>query len=278
MRVYISVDMEGLAGVSHAKPTQRGDDGYPAAVELMVGEANAAIRGAFDGGAREVTVNDSHGQMFNLPPERLDPRARLVQGTKPYSMVEAARDENFDVALFVGYHSRAGHPRGTIAHTYTGRITLLLVNSRAATEAALNALYLGALGVPVALVTGDDALADEVPDWLPWAETVAVKRGVSWQAADSIHPERARSLIEAAARRAVERAQADGRDGMRPLRLEPPLDLRIDFAHPGQADMAAIIPGFERAGDRGITYRADDQETLFRAFLSAARISRTADD
>ena len=119
-RVYISVDMEGVAGISHGKPTGRGDDLYPQSVELMNGEANAAIEGAYAGGATDVTVNDSHGGMFNLTPEKLDPRARLVQGKKPYSMVEAARDGGFDVALFVGYHARAGHPRGTLAHTYTG--------------------------------------------------------------------------------------------------------------------------------------------------------------
>lgn len=277
MKVYVSVDMEGVAGISHMKPTHRGDEGYPAAVELMVGEANAAIAGAFAGGADEVTVNDSHGGMFNLTPDNLDRRARLVQGTKPYSMVEAARDAGFDVALFVGYHSRAGHPRGTIAHTYTGRVTLVRINGEAATETAINALYLGALGVPVAMVSGDDALAEELPDWLPWAEAVVVKRGVSWQAADSLHPAAARELIEAAARRAVERAVAGG-DGLQPLRPDPPLDLSIDFTHPGQADMAAIIPGFEREGDRGIRYRADDAVTLYRAFLSAARLSRTGDD
>jgi D-amino peptidase len=180
-RVYISVDMEGVAGVSHAKPTNRGDDLYPQSVELMTGEANAAIEGAFDGGATEVTVNDSHGQMFNLTPEKLDPRARLVQGKKPYSMVEAAADSQFDIALFVGYHARAGHPRGTIAHTYTGRITLATVNERPFTEAAVNGLYLGALGVPVAMVSGDDALADELRGWLPWA---------SWSSSSAAFPGR----------------------------------------------------------------------------------------
>ncbi|CAN5604077.1 M55 family metallopeptidase [soil metagenome] len=277
MRVYLSVDMEGLAGVSHAKPAQRGDDGYDRAVELMTGEANAAIEGAFDGGADYVTVNDSHGQMFNLPPEKLDPRARLVQGTKPLSMVEAAHDGAFDLALFVGYHARAGHPRGTLAHTYTGRITLVLVNGRPSTEAAINALYLGALGVPVAMVSGDDALSDELADWLPWAETVVVKRGISQQAADSIHPERARELIRAAARRAVERMTDPAADRPQPLHIDPPLDLRIDFALPGQAAMTAVIPGFEREGDRGIRYRADDVMILYRAFLSAARLSASAD-
>ena len=269
--------MEGVAGISHAKPTTRGDPGYPEAVRLMNGEANAAIYGAFDGGATEVVVNDSHGQMFNLTPEELDPRARLVQGKKPWSMVEAASDGKFSVALFVGYHARAGHPRGTIAHTYTGRVTLAMVNGRPITEAAMNGLYLGALGIPVGLVSGDDALADELADWLPWAECVVVKRGVSWQAADSLHPERARALIRDGSRRAVARAAASDA-GLRVLALAPPLELSVEFANAGQADVAATIPGFVRAGDRGISYSADDPVTLFRAFLSAVRLAGTADD
>jgi len=277
VKVYISVDMEGVAGISHAKPTNRGDDLYPQSVELMNGEANAAVEGAFLGGATEVTVNDSHGQMFNLTPEKLDARARLVQGKKPYSMVESARDGGFGVALFVGYHARAGHPRGTIAHTYTGRITLASVNDRPITEAGMNGLYLGALGVPVGMISGDDALAEELADWFPWAELVIVKRGISWQAADSIHPSAARDLIREGARRAVEKAAASD-PAMVPLTLPTPLRLRIAFAHAGQADIAATIPGFTRVGDRGIAYEAHDAVTLFRGFLSAARLASTADD
>jgi len=275
--VYISVDMEGVAGISHSKPTGRGDDLYPQSVALMTGEANAAIEGAYAGGATDVTVNDSHGGMFNLTPDKLDPRARLVQGKKAYSMVEAAREGAFDVALFVGYHARAGHPRGNIAHTYTGKITLATVNDRPVTEAAMNALYLGAFGIPVGLVSGDDALAQELADWLPWAELVVVKRGVSFQAADSVHPSRAQELIRQAAERAVGRA-AGGDGDLRPLTLESPLRLRIDFQHGGQADIAATIPGFDRVGDRRITYEADDPVTLYRAFLSAVRLAGTADE
>jgi D-amino peptidase len=277
MKVYISVDMEGLAGVSHNKPTIRGDDGYPQAVELMVGETNAAIEGAFDGGATDVTVNDSHGGMFNLPPHKLDTRARLVQGNKPYSMTEAAREGAFDVALFVGYHARAGHPRGTLAHTYTGRITLVELGGRPAPEAAINALYLGALGVPVGLVSGDDALAEEVADWLPWAERVVVKRAVSMKAADSLHPSVACRLIAESSRRVVEKL-ARGEHDLQPLVLDAPISLRIDFVHAGFADMAAMIPGFDREGDRGVRFQSDDATTVFRAFVSAADVSRAADD
>jgi len=103
MKVYLSVDMEGIAGISHPDPTGRKDPSYPAAVELMTGEANAAIAGAFDGGATEVLVNDSHGSMFNLRQAELDPRVTLLQGQKVWSMgAGAGPDRGFGVALFVG--------------------------------------------------------------------------------------------------------------------------------------------------------------------------------
>jgi D-amino peptidase len=270
VNVYISVDMEGIAGVSHPDPTGRDDNGYPAAVELMTGEANAAIEGAVAAGAEEITVNDSHGSMFNLPPEKLHAAARLVQGQKPFSMVEAARDGSFDVAIFVGYHTRAGHPRGNIAHTYSGAPTLTTLNGKPVGEYGINALYLGGLKVPVGMVAGDDALAQEVADWLPWAERVIVKRAVGRHAADSLHPERARALVREGAQRAVERA----RNGeLKPLTLKVPIRVGVEFAHAGQADYAAVIPGFEREGDRGVNYEAKDPIEAYRAFVAAVRIA-----
>jgi D-amino peptidase len=277
MRVYISVDMEGVAGISHANPTRRSDYGYADAVALMVGEANAAIAGAFDGGATEVTVNDSHGGMYNLTPEALDARARVVLGKKPLSMNEAAADGNFDVALFVGYHARAGHPSGVISHTYNPRAVLVEVGGRPITEAAINALFLGAFGVPVAMVSGDDALAAELDDWLPWAETVVVKHAISYQAADSVHPSLARDMIRDAARRSVERARGEG-SSLQPLTMEPPMDLRIEFTSPGIADFVAVMPGFDRVADRSVVFAADDAVMLFRALISAVRMAQFADD
>jgi D-amino peptidase len=275
MRVYISVDMEGVAGISHNAPTDRDDPGYPAACRLMEGEANAAIEGAFAGGATEVVVNDSHGPMFNLSPEALDPRARLVQGRKAFSMVEAAADSRFEVALFVGYHARAGHPSGTIAHTYSSAPTLTTLGGRPTGEYGINGLYLGALGMPVGLVTGDDALADEVAEWLPWSERVVVKKGRGWRAADSVHPSVARERITEGARCAVERA-ASGE--LRPLSLPEPIEVGIEFRHAGQADFAAVIPGFARVGDRGVSYRASDGIDAYRAFVAAVRMANVADE
>ena len=280
MRVYLSIDMEGVAGISHSYPTERRERGYPAAVELMVGEANAAIEGAFDGGATDVVVNDSHGYMINLTPIDIDPRVILIQGQKPWSMVQGASPQSrgdgeaFDVALFVGYHTRAGHPYGVIAHTYSGSPTLTTLAGRVTGESAINAAVLGEWGIPVGLVSGDDALAEEIADWLPWAERVIVKRAISRRAAASVHPTRARDEIRTAAARAVRRAAAGE---LRTLVIDPPVTIEVEYQNGGEADYAAIVPGVERYGDRGVRISAPDAVTAYRAFLAGIRLVGTVD-
>jgi len=253
MKVYISVDMEGIAGVSHPNPTGRADAGYPAAVDLMVGEANAAIEGALTGGADEILLNDSHGGMYNLRPADLHPAARVLQGQKAWSMVAGAGpDAGFELAIFVGYHARAGHPRGTIAHT----------------------AVLGAWGIAVGLVAGDDALADEVADWLPWAERIIVKTASGGNAAASFHPTFARDLIRSGAERAVRRAAAGE---LQPLVVDPPVVVEVDYRNAIAADYAAIIPGAERVGDRGVRFEAPDAVTAYRGFLAGVRLAGIVD-
>ena len=275
MKVYISVDMEGIGGISHSDPTKRGDDGYPAAVALMVGEANAAVDGAFAGGATEVLVNDSHGGMFNLTPEDVDPRAVLLQGQKPWSMVAGAGpDAGFDVALFVGYHTRAGHPTGTIAHTYSYAPTLTTLQGKPVGEAGINALALSAWGVPVGLVSGDDEVAKETEAWFPWAEQVVVKSAVSRRAAASVHPRVARDRVRAGAERAVRRAAAGE---MQLLDHGRPITLEAEYRNAGEADYAAIVPGTERFGDRGVRVVTDDPITAYRAFLAGVRLASLVD-
>ena len=271
MKVYISVDMEGVAGISHPKPTMRGDAGYPDAVGLMVGEANAAIDGAFAGGATEVLVNDSHGAMYNLRPADLDRRARVLQGQKSWSMVEGAGpDRGYEVALFVGYHARAGHPRGTIAHTYSGRPTVSRLNGRLVGESGMNAAVLGEWGVPVGLVTGDDALAEEIADWLPWAERVIVKDAIGGSSAAAFHPAAAADLIRDGATKAVRRA-IDGE--LEPLRVDPPVVVEVEYVNGVTADFAAIVPGAVRFGDRGVRFEAPDAVTAYRGFLAGIRLA-----
>ncbi len=271
MKVYISVDMEGVAGISHPAPTGRADSGYAAAVDLMVGEANAAIEGARAGGATEILVNDSHGGMHNLRPAQIDPGARLLQGQKPWSMVAGAGpDAGWDVALFVGYHARAGHPRGTIAHTYSGRPTASRLDGRLVGETGLNAIVLGEWGVPVGLVSGDDALAEEVAAWLPWAERVIVKDADAGSSAASVHPTVACDRIRAGAEQGVRRAAAGE---LELLVVPPPVVIEVDYVNGITADYAAIVPGAVRFGDRGVRVEADDAVTAYRGFLAGVRLA-----
>jgi D-amino peptidase len=275
VKVYISVDMEGVAGVNHPAPTGRADSRYPDAVALMVGEANAAIEGAFDGGATEVLVNDSHGSMYNLRPAELNRRARVLQGQKAWSMVEGAGpDRGLGIALFVGYHARAGHPRGTIAHTYSGRPTASRLNGRLVGETGINAAVLGQWRVPVGLVTGDDALAEEVADWLPWAERVVVKEAAGGSSAASLHPEAARQLICDGAAAAVKRA-AGGE--LELLEVDRPVVVEVEYVNGVTADFAAVVPGAVRFGDRGVRFEAPDPVTAYRGFLAGIRLAGIVD-
>ena len=171
MRIYLSVDMEGLAGVAHPHQVVFGVGGpdrtdYDRSRALMAGETNAAIEAALAHGAREVVVNDSHWQMRNLRAEDLHDDARLIIGDKPLSMTQGvgeAPDGAFDGAAFIGYHAGAGHATGVIAHTYSSATVLeIRINGVPHNEAGLNAIRLGYHGVPVILVAGDDALAGEV--------------------------------------------------------------------------------------------------------------------
>lgn len=275
MKVYLSVDMEGIAGISHPAPTDRKHDRYPAAVDLMIGETNAAVEGALAAGATDVLVNDSHGDMYNLLPDRVHRAARVLQGQKPWSMVAGAGpDAGFGVALFVGYHARAGHPTGTIAHTYSGAPVETRLDGRQTGEYGLNAIAVGAWGIPVGLVAGDDALAAEVESWLPWAERVIVKEAAGGRAAASLHPTVAADLVRAGAERAVRRAIAGE---LELLRIGPPVVIEVDFATGVKADFAAVVPGAERYGDRSVRYSSDDPLAAYRGFLAGNRLAGAID-
>ena len=213
--------------------------------------------------------------MYNLLPERIHPRARLLQGQKPWSMVAGAGpDAGFGVALFIGYHARAGHPRGTIAHTYTGGPVETRLDGRPTGEYGLNALALGAWGIPVGLVTGDDALAEEVETRLPWAERVVVKEAIGGSAAASVHPSVAAELVAAGAERAVRRAIAGE---LWLLEVGPPVIIEVDFRRGVEADFAALVPGAERIGDRGVRYASDDAISAYRGFLAGVRLASNVD-
>lgn len=202
-RVYISVDMEGISGVSGSDQTSAGQPEYGRSRKLMAEDANAAIRGAFAGGATDVLVNDSHGGQRNLLPEDLDPRARLISHSfKRHGMMEGL-DETFHAVIFVGYHAKAQAPRGLFAHTGSGVVRDLRINGQSVGEGGMNALLAAWYGVPVVLVTGDDVAVEEVRGRVPGIRGVVVKRAINVNAVELKPLRQARTEIEEAARAAV---------------------------------------------------------------------------
>lgn len=260
MRIYISADMEGASGVVHADQTMPEAREYARACELMIGDVNAAVEGALEGGASYVLVNDSHWNMRNLRIEHLHPAAELISGTpKPFSMVQGL-DSSFDMAFFVGYHGMAGSSPATIDHTYTEdsvyRVTL---GGREVGELGINALFAGHHGVPVTLVTGDQTLAAEARALLGEVVAVEVKQAYSRSAARCLPLEQSRQRIRSGAREALARRLA-------PLRPVAPITLRVEFMKSGQADMAALLPGSSRVGARAVEFVHDSYIEIYRAW------------
>ncbi len=277
MRIYISVDMEGLAGIAHPHQVAFGPGNpdrtdYDRSRALMAGETNAAIDAAFEHGAADVVVNDSHWLMRNLRAEDLRDGVSLIIGDKPLSMTQGIGEDGapgFDAAAFIGYHAGAGHATGVIAHTYSSAtIVEIRANGVAHNEAGLNAIRLGHHGVPVVLVAGDDALAAEVEALLPWAERVVVKRGLGSNLAESRSPGAAQALIRDGMARAL------GRLGdMRPYTPSLPIAGEIDFRVPVMADYAAVLPGVRRTAAKTVAFESPDGEAYYRTNLALIRFA-----
>lgn len=254
--------MEGISGLIDWKETdsQAGQQ-YERARHLMALDANAAAIGAFDGGADEVVVNDSHGGMRNILAEDLDERVRLISGSaKPLSMMQGIKDQ--DVAMFVGYHSRA-HSRGVMNHTYTGSLLEYRINGALYGECGMNALLAGHFGVPVILVTGDNEVAAEAAETIPGVRTITVKDAVGQISANLMHPLRARTLIRDAACTAVRLATSNR---PAPLAVTGPVLLELRFARSQQADLAAVMPGAHRTGANAVSWEGSDYLECYRAF------------
>lgn len=271
MRIYLSVDLEGIAGVVHVDQTRRNGHDYEKARRWMTAEANAAIKGAFDGGASYVLVNDSHADMRNFILEELDPRVELISGNlKPYSMVEGTQDP-FDLALFIGYHAGASSRAGILDHTYFGAVVShVRVDGREFNEAGLNALVCGENGIPVGLVTGDQTACAQAKALLGDIETVIVKEGITRYCARSLHPQEARKRIYEGTRKALSRIKE-----FTPLRLNSAHRLEVDFLNAAMADAANLVPDTTREGALTVAYEAKTPGRLLRMLQVMTKLAGT---
>ena len=241
MRILISTDIEGVAGVVHPDQTRMGNGEYERARRWMTREANAAVAGAFDGGATEVRVNDSHGSYRNLLADELDPRARLVNG-KPRTLgMMGGLEADFAGVMLVGFHARA-QAKGVLAHTInSSAFARIWLNGQELGEAGLYGALAGEMGVPVVFASGDDVFAEETRPLLPHCVFTVTKQATGRHSAVSLSPQASCDAIRAGAREAM---AAIGKTP--PLRLDTPVQARLQTQTPAHADLFCQWPALER--------------------------------
>jgi D-amino peptidase len=270
VKIYLSSDMEGTAGVVDWAQCLGPSTEYEHYRGLLQDEVNAAIEGAMAAGATEFLVNDSHSTMQNLRPAELLGRARYLSGKhKPMYMMEGL-DDSFDAIFFISYHGSMASPVSTLSHTYNPRaIAKVLLNGTEVGESGINALVALGHGVPIVLITGDDTTAEEARAVCPGITAVVVKRSVTRFAADSLHPAEACARIKEAAEAAIA-----GLDSAGPPEIELPATLEVAFHNGDLAEMATRIVGVERSGTREVRITDDDPIRLFRTFITVVLLTR----
>jgi len=254
LKVFILADMEGIAGVCLEEHTTAGTPHYEQARRWMTADVNAAVQGALDAGASEVVVLDGHGanSLYNLVYEELHEGAEYIVGS-PRGWYLTGLDSSFHCVLMVGMHAMAGTPRAVLEHTWsTARWYRCRLNGRETGEIGLMAAFAGSFGVPVTLVTGDQAACEEARHFLGDKVALAsVKQGLGRYSARMLPPRNARAEIRAQASQAVALA-----DAAAPFRVDGPVSIEVDYIRNSHTDSISTGPGVELIGPRTIRYTA----------------------
>jgi D-amino peptidase len=272
-KVHISVDMEGVAGT--VTGDQLGPSGfeYGRFREFMTREALAAIEAARQAGATEIVVADSHGNGENLLIELLPADVRLVRSwPRPLGMM-AGIDDSFDAAIFIGYHASTNNPTGVRAHTFSSAtLTRVALNGVEMTEGAWSAAIAGQFGVPVVMMSGDDAAIAEVRKVVGHIEGAETKRSLGFHSASTITPQASYALIGQKVRDALGRLSS-----FKPYVVQTPVTVDVTFKHYMPSEVLAYLPMFERTSSHSVRFRAKDmaEADAIRAFLGEYRADLT---
>lgn len=273
LKVYISADMEGVVGA--VTSDQLGPAGFEYARfrEFMTAEVNTAIEAARDAGATEIVVSDSHGNGLNLLMERLPSDILLVRSwPRPLMMMEGI-DETFDAAIFIGYHASTTNTRGVRAHTISSaHLAEVKLNGIPMPEAGINAAIAGHFGVPVIMISGDDAIVEEAQALLGDLEGAVVKWSLGFHSARTLMPEAANRLIREKVMRGLERL-----DEFRPYRLDGPIRLDVTFKSYMPAEVLSYLPSVERTDAHSVTFTGRDmvEISMFIEFMTNYSVSLT---
>jgi D-amino peptidase len=269
LKVYISADMEGVVGV--VTGDQLGPDGfeYQKAREWLTLEVNAAIQAAREAGATEIVVSDSHGNMLNILPDLLPKDVKLVRSSpRPLTMMQGI-DESFDAALLIGYHASTTNPRGVRAHTFSsGTLTAVRLNGVAVPEAVFSAAIAGHFGVPVVMLSGDDAAVEEATRHLGDLEGAVLKWNYGFHSALMVMPEEGREIIHGAVGAALARL-----DDFKPFELQGPIRLEVSLKNYMAAELLSYLPVVDRVDSHTVAFTGEDilEVSRFLAFMTRYR-------
>ena len=261
LKVFISVDMEGISGVVVSSECSRSGKDFGLFRKIMTEDTNAAIEGAAAAGATDIIVRDSHGVKRNILPDLLDPRAKLLRGVSgaTKNMMDTI-DESYDAVIFIGYHAKAGTPDAIIEHTSSGNVTDLSINGVSLPEAGYNALIAGSYDVPVVFVSGDQAVCRQVTELFGNVETVAVKEAIGG-AAICLHPKVAGEKIKAGVQQALGNLER-----FKPYKMSAPYTMVLKMKREEKVYSGALYPGAKRTGDWEVTYTSDNLLDIIEAF------------
>jgi D-amino peptidase len=268
MKILIAADMEGVTGVTNWDQVDPNHHEYQRFRKLMTSDVNAAIRGVCSAGIKDILVTDGHDLGTNLLINELDPCGHLICGDySPLAMVQGI-DQGVDGVIFIGYHARAGSQNAILDHTWSSRrVANLWLNDILVGEYGLNGAVAGHFNVPVLMLTGDQTACAQASELLGPIETVVVKTALSRMAAECLPPPVTVELIENAAVRAIKRLQAG--EAPKPLIMNSPVELTIEFVTADQADQAALLPGSKRLDGRRLAYTAQDMLAAYVAFQAS---------
>ena len=269
LKVYISADLEGVVGVVTGDQLGPGGFEYGRFRQFMTHEVNAAIAAAREMGATEILVSDSHGNGENLLLEQLPEDIQLIRAwPRPLMMMEGI-DETFDAAIFIGYHASTSNTEGVRAHTISSaNLTAVRINGVEMMEASINAAIAGDFGVPVIMISGDDATIEEARRVIGDMEGAVVKWNYGFHSARTIMPEASYALIGERVRAALGRL-----DDFEPYVMEGPVELEISFKNYMPAEVMAYLPNVDRVDAHTIRFVGRDMTEISRFIAFTTRYS-----
>lgn len=258
LKVYISVDMEGVAGAVTDDQLGPGGFEYQRFREFMTREAVAAVNAAKEAGATEIVVGDSHGNGENLLIEQFPKDVRIIRSWPRRLSMMAGIDETFDAVVFIGYHSSTNNMEGVRAHTFSSaRLSRVALNGIEMTEGAWNAAIAGHFGVPVVMISGDDAAVAEVRSLVGNIEAAETKKSLGFHSASTLTPQASAELIGEKVKAALKRVK-----DFKPYKIQSPLTLDVSFKNYRPSEVLAYLKGVERPDSHSIRYKADSMPEI----------------